>query len=263
MRTIKATLQASQLRMWISVSDEWTTLGVIMPRSSAVARQGSCASSQEYAETETPWCCKPLNTNIPTLVIHGRCRGMKDLWYGKTHVEFRQSQFIHDIWQLDDQKRGKFISQRHFQNTACWILPAQMSSYPDLAELHLDLFGDNIGPVLLSQEVPEYPSQKSVHPGLGLHRLFWTPANLRDRVKNSWDSAWGKSNLSGILAKKILSGPIGIHTVHLLCSIDKGLTKLFDRSCNSVFFFYCPIRVQQLARATWVNINIKADSLHN
>lgn len=55
--------------------------------------------------------------------------------------------------------------------TAFWILRARVSAYPDLAELHLDLFGDNVGPVLLSQEVPEYPSQKSIHPGLGLHRL--------------------------------------------------------------------------------------------
>lgn len=55
--------------------------------------------------------------------------------------------------------------------TAFWILRARVSAYPDLAELHLDLFGDDVGPVLLSQEVPEYPSQKSIHPGLGLHRL--------------------------------------------------------------------------------------------
>lgn len=52
-----------------------------------------------------------------------------------------------------------------------WIPPTQTSSYPDLAEFHLDLFGDDVGPVLLSQEVPEYPSQESIHPGLGLHGL--------------------------------------------------------------------------------------------
>lgn len=46
MRTIKATLQASQLRCESVFSDEWTTWGITMPGPSAVARQGSCAISQ-------------------------------------------------------------------------------------------------------------------------------------------------------------------------------------------------------------------------
>lgn len=106
---------------------------------------------------------------------------MKDLWYGKTHVQLGQSQLIHDIWQLKSQIWRKFIvqMQRHLKKkqnnnntlTVFWILRAGVSTYPDLAELHLDLFGDNVGPVLLSQEVPEYPSQKGIHPGLRLHRL--------------------------------------------------------------------------------------------
>lgn len=45
-------------------------------------------------------------------------------------------------------------------------------THPDLTELHLDLFGDHIGPVLFSQEVPEYPSQKSIDPSLWLLSLF-------------------------------------------------------------------------------------------
>lgn len=81
--------------------------------------------------------------------------------------------------------KGIHQSETCLKNTAYWILSIQMSPYPDLAELHLDLFGDNVGPVLLSQEVPEYPSQKSIHPGLGLHSLPRTPANLKDRVISS------------------------------------------------------------------------------
>lgn len=140
--------------------------------------------------------------------------------------------------------------------TAFWILWARVSAYPDLAELHLDLFGDNVGPVLLSQEVPEYPSQKSIHPGLGLHRLPWTPADLKDRVispldvkfYNGWASVWGKSNLMTRPAnsdyqwiRKILECP---KEIHLLCSIDICLNKPFDRSPNSAFFFYWLIRLQ-------------------
>lgn len=108
MCTIKATLQASQLRCESVFSDKWTTWGITMPGPSAVARQGSCAISQ--GNWSVWW-------NIPTLVIHRRCRGMKDLWYGKTHVELRQSQLIHNIWQLNSPIWRKFISQRHLKKT--------------------------------------------------------------------------------------------------------------------------------------------------
>lgn len=52
------------------------------------------------------------------------------------------------------------------------VATATTTTHPDLTELHLDLFGDYIGPIFLSQEVPEYPSQKCIYPGLRLRSLL-------------------------------------------------------------------------------------------
>lgn len=54
----------------------------------------------------------------------------------------------------------------------CMCARVRVNAHPDLAELHLNLFGDNISPVLLSKKVPEYPSQKSIDPGLRLRSLL-------------------------------------------------------------------------------------------
>lgn len=60
------------------------------------------------------------------------------------------------------------------KSSCIWILLtiATATTHPDLTELHLDLFGDYIGPIFLSQEVPEYPSQKCIYPGLRLRSLL-------------------------------------------------------------------------------------------
>lgn len=62
----------------------------------------------------------------------------------------------------------------------CMCARVCVNTHPDLAELHLNLFGDNISPVLLSKKVPEYPSQKGIDPGLRLRGLLWAPAHLKD-----------------------------------------------------------------------------------
>lgn len=47
-------------------------------------------------------------------------------------------------------------------------------TYPDLAELHLDLLGHHVSPVLLTQEVPEDSANQSIHPSHGF--LLWPRA---------------------------------------------------------------------------------------
>ena len=65
---------------------------------------------------------------------------------------------------------------------AFWVelLAQRGATHPDLAELHLDLLRDHVGPVLLSQEVPEHSPQQSVHPRLRLHALPLTPWKLME-----------------------------------------------------------------------------------
>lgn len=61
------------------------------------------------------------------------------------------------------------------KSSCIWILltiATATTTHPDLTELHLDLFGDYIGPIFLSQEVPEYPSEKCIYPGLRLRSLL-------------------------------------------------------------------------------------------
>ena len=110
-----------------------------------------------------------MNRSDPTLVVHRRPGGVEDLWDGATHVQFSQRQLVHDVRQLDrDKKHGQ---RRHRCENS-------RSTHPDLAELHLDLFGDDVGPVLFTEKVPEDPPQESVDPGLGLRGAFGAPLLL-------------------------------------------------------------------------------------
>lgn len=72
---------------------------------------------------------------------------------------------------------GQKIRDRHYINqsylhTAAVGSCKPAATHPDLTQLHLDLFRDDIGPILLSEKVPEYSSQEGIDPGFGLHRLL-------------------------------------------------------------------------------------------
>lgn len=90
------------------------------------------------------------------------------------------SSFItYGSWRQRRQDRHHFTrSYWHTHSQA--FLQTGTATHPDLTQLHLDLFRDDISPVLLSQKVPKYPSQESVDPGFGLRRLLGTLAHLTE-----------------------------------------------------------------------------------
>lgn len=53
-----------------------------------------------------------------------------------------------------------------------FLLQYRGATHPDLTQLHLDLFGDDVGPIIFSEEVPENSSQESVDPELRLIGLL-------------------------------------------------------------------------------------------
>lgn len=90
----------------------------------------------------------------------------------------RVSSFItYGSWRQRAQAR-RHLNPSDRCATAQRFLQTSTTTHPDLTQLHLDLFRDDVSPVLLSQKVPEYPPQESVDPGLGLYGLLRAPAHL-------------------------------------------------------------------------------------
>lgn len=102
-----------------------------------------------------------------TSVIDGGVRGAEDQGDGCTHVQLRQCQLVHEIWELMERNHtGMVTAAWHplwgWGSPGCCDAPA---SHLDLAQLLLDLAGHLLGPVLLPEEVPEDAPHQRVHPG--------------------------------------------------------------------------------------------------
>lgn len=94
-----------------------------------------------------------------TSVVDLWCGGSGNLGHGAAHVQLNQSQLIHEVRQLREHTMlVLFYVMKQTTlviNLYCGSKSARNRSYSDSAQLLLYLVGHLVGPVLLSQEVPE------------------------------------------------------------------------------------------------------------
>lgn len=64
-------------------------------------------------------------------------------------------------------------------------MPSALLSYPNLAQLFLDLVGHLVSPVLLLQEIPEDPPNHGINPGQISAPCYWITGELQPGEKKN------------------------------------------------------------------------------